>query len=175
MKINDVKIPLALWAGSWIITRSVRWGAPYLMQGNLTPNSLAERIKRVYTNITTSNDGYTALFGDFLGIIYDWTPTTIAFMSYLGSPVQICKPLPFSDYVKFPLLVIGIFHLSWIVIIYLPTRHLSLHGPKPIAQLAIAIKPWVTPTAMFDENDPRNSLMYLMYRYFFDNGRIDFP
>jgi hypothetical protein len=169
MKIDDVKIPLALYAGSWIMTRSIRWGFPYLMQGNPTPNSLAERVKGVYTNFTASKDIYILLFREFFGAIYDWAPATIAFMSYMGGTVQIYNAAPLECYVKLPLLFISAFSFSWIVIIYLPIKGLSSEGPKAIAQLAEMIKPWVTPTAMVEENKADKSMLHVMYKIFFAN------
>ncbi|HEX4839469.1 MAG TPA: hypothetical protein VFU89_03385 [Rhabdochlamydiaceae bacterium] len=173
MKIDDIKTPLALFAGCWIITRSVRWGFPYLVQDTPLPNSLAERIKKIYIDFTTTNDFCIRVFREFFGAIYDWVPITIASLSYMGLTVQMCNAAPFTGYVQIPFVFISVSNFSWIVMIYLPMRFLSSHGPKSIAPLARAIKPWVTPTGMFEENKPTESLMHLMFRMFFTNEIID--
>jgi hypothetical protein len=168
MKIDDIKAPVALFAASWIIRRSVTWGFHYMIQENPDPNSLIARAKQVYINVITSNNGGIWLLREFFGSIYDWTPATIAIMSYMGGTVQICRAEPFYCFVKLPFVIINACSHCWFYVVYFPINYLSSHGPKEVSQVAGKIKPWVTPTGITYQQGRHLSLMHQMYLHFFN-------
>jgi hypothetical protein len=167
MKIDDIKTPLVLLVGSWVITRSARWGLLHLIQENPPPNSLGERIKRVYINFSTSNNDEIKFLRELIGSVYDWTPATIATMSYAGFTVQIGNVAPFTCYVKFPLMTIQIYSIYCYYLIYLPTSYLSSNGPQAIANLAERIQPWVAPTGMVCRKEHFNSFLNYLHELLF--------
>lgn len=145
--LDQIKVPAALFAGTWITMRVIKTGIPYLIPQNPAPKTSQEKIKRIYEFFLECQDEEFRKVRIFLGDMYDFLPLSLT-LTLMQCPFHYQIQLEhIPQIVTATLAYTWIIRMGWIYLIYKPAQSLA---SQPGMALWAPVVPWAKPTAYAD-------------------------
>jgi hypothetical protein len=150
--LDQIKAPIALFAGTWIATRAIRIGITYLIPQNPAPHTLQEKVKKTYELFLECKDEEVRKARVFLGDIHDFLPLSLT-LTLMQCPFHYHIELEhIPEIVTATIAYSLMIKICWLYLIYKPVQYLA--AQPAMARYATSVVPWAQPTAYADYGTP---------------------